>query len=54
VYEPSLDEAGHFAGPASALVRTVLEQVDIFARDIHQALLGESEISWVGILIYRP
>jgi predicted AlkP superfamily pyrophosphatase or phosphodiesterase len=37
-----LDEAGHYAGPASPLVRTALEQVDIFARDVHQALLGES------------
>jgi hypothetical protein len=41
VYEPSLDEAGHLMGPASDLVRTTLAQVDLFAKDIHQALLGE-------------
>jgi predicted AlkP superfamily pyrophosphatase or phosphodiesterase len=49
VYEPSLDEAGHYAGPASPLVRTVLEQVDVFARDIHQALLGENEYIGLGL-----
>jgi predicted AlkP superfamily pyrophosphatase or phosphodiesterase len=55
VYEPSLDEAGHYAGPASPLVRTVLEQVDVFARDIHQALLGESEyLGWHSNLPSLP
>jgi predicted AlkP superfamily pyrophosphatase or phosphodiesterase len=41
VYEPSLDEAGHLAGPSSPLVRTTLQHVDMFVKDVHQALVGE-------------
>ncbi|KAH9948891.1 Phosphodiest-domain-containing protein [Amylocystis lapponica] len=37
-YEPSLDQAGHLAGPASDLVNKVLHQVDVFARDLQYAL----------------
>ncbi|KAJ7130881.1 alkaline-phosphatase-like protein [Mycena filopes] len=37
-YEPSLDQAGHRAGPASALVNKTLAQVDVFARDLHNEL----------------
>ncbi|KAI0736319.1 Phosphodiest-domain-containing protein [Fomitopsis betulina] len=37
-YEPSLDQAGHLAGPASELVNKVLHQVDVFARDLHDVL----------------
>ncbi|KAF7348334.1 Type I phosphodiesterase nucleotide pyrophosphatase [Mycena sanguinolenta] len=37
-YEPSLDQAGHKAGPYSALVNKTLTQVDIFAKDLHTAL----------------
>ncbi|KAJ7797652.1 alkaline-phosphatase-like protein [Mycena olivaceomarginata] len=38
MYEPSLDQAGHKAGPASALVNKTLAQVDVFAKDLHIAL----------------
>ncbi|KAI0632394.1 Phosphodiest-domain-containing protein [Trametes polyzona] len=37
-YEPSLDQAGHLAGPNSALVNKVLKEVDAFARDLHNAV----------------
>ncbi|KAJ7079766.1 alkaline-phosphatase-like protein [Mycena belliarum] len=37
-YEPSLDQAGHSAGPMSALVNKTLTQVDVFAKDLHTAL----------------
>ncbi|KAF8635974.1 hypothetical protein AX15_000138 [Amanita polypyramis BW_CC] len=37
-YEPSLDQAGHFAGPASALVNSTLKSVDSFARNLHDSL----------------
>ncbi|GJE99017.1 phosphodiesterase domain-containing protein [Phanerochaete sordida] len=37
-YEPSLDQAGHLAGPKSDLVNRVLKQVDVFAKDIHDSL----------------
>ncbi|KAI0916843.1 hypothetical protein AcW2_007127 [Taiwanofungus camphoratus] len=37
-YEPSLDQAGHLAGPASDLVNKVLGHVDMFARDLHAAI----------------
>ncbi|KAJ6530390.1 alkaline-phosphatase-like protein [Mycena vulgaris] len=37
-YEPSLDQAGHKAGPMSALVNKTLSQVDVFAKDLHTAL----------------
>ncbi|KAG8832826.1 hypothetical protein FRC17_000580 [Serendipita sp. 399] len=50
VYEPSLDEAGHLAGPASPLVQTVLEQVDVFAKDVHQALLDRNLTHIVDVI----
>lgn len=37
-YEPSLDQAGHLAGPGSALVNATLEQVDVFAKQLHDSL----------------
>ncbi|KAJ7451621.1 Phosphodiest-domain-containing protein [Mycena latifolia] len=37
-YEPSLDQAGHKAGPMSALVNKTLSQVDVFAKNLHTAL----------------
>ncbi|KAH9889967.1 Phosphodiest-domain-containing protein [Cubamyces lactineus] len=37
-YEPSLDQAGHKAGPNSSLVNKVLKQVDVFAKDLHDAI----------------
>ncbi|KAF8532093.1 Phosphodiest-domain-containing protein [Gautieria morchelliformis] len=37
-YEPSLDQAGHKAGPNSKLVNDTLAYVDRFARDLHMAL----------------
>ncbi|KAJ7069556.1 alkaline-phosphatase-like protein [Mycena amicta] len=37
-YEPSLDQAGHKAGPMSALVNKTLSQVDVFAKNLHKAL----------------
>ncbi|KAJ7625296.1 alkaline-phosphatase-like protein [Mycena polygramma] len=37
-YEPSLDQAGHKAGPMSALVNKTLGEVDVFAKDLHTAL----------------
>ncbi|KAI0357461.1 Phosphodiest-domain-containing protein [Trametes cingulata] len=37
-YEPSLDQAGHLTGPNSPLVNKVLKQVDVFARDLHDAI----------------
>ena len=37
-YEPSLDQAGHKAGPNSKLVNDTLVYVDRFARDLHSAL----------------
>ncbi|KAF8349197.1 Phosphodiest-domain-containing protein [Amanita rubescens] len=37
-YEPSLDQAGHAAGPASALVNATLEEVDTFSKNLHDSL----------------
>ncbi|TFK87336.1 Phosphodiest-domain-containing protein [Polyporus arcularius HHB13444] len=37
-YEPSLDQAGHHAGPKSKLVDKVLKQVDVFARELHDEI----------------
>lgn len=50
VYEPSLDEAGHLTGPSSSLVRTVLQQVDVFAKDIHQVLLDRNLTHIVDVI----
>ncbi|KAF8906136.1 Phosphodiest-domain-containing protein [Mucidula mucida] len=37
-YEPSLDQAGHATGPMSARVNATLQQVDVFAKNLHLAL----------------
>lgn len=37
-YEPSLDQAGHKAGPGSALVNATLREVDLFAKNLHDNL----------------
>ncbi|KAF8630839.1 hypothetical protein AX17_005198 [Amanita inopinata Kibby_2008] len=37
-YEPSLDQAGHLTGPASALVNATLKEVDLFAKKLHSSL----------------
>ncbi|OSD07488.1 Phosphodiest-domain-containing protein [Trametes coccinea BRFM310] len=37
-YEPSLDQAGHLTGPNSPLVNKVLKEVDVFAKDLHDAI----------------
>ncbi|KAK2459691.1 hypothetical protein APHAL10511_008336 [Amanita phalloides] len=37
-YEPSLDQAGHLAGPASALVNASLADIDLFAKNLHDSL----------------
>ncbi|KAL0960766.1 hypothetical protein HGRIS_005788 [Hohenbuehelia grisea] len=37
-YEPSLDQAGHATGPMSARVNKTLQEVDLFAKDLHTAL----------------
>ncbi|KAI8978778.1 Phosphodiest-domain-containing protein [Trametes punicea] len=37
-YEPSLDQAGHLTGPNSPLVNKVLKEVDVFARNLHDAI----------------
>ncbi|RPD62707.1 Phosphodiest-domain-containing protein [Lentinus tigrinus ALCF2SS1-7] len=37
-YEPSLDQAGHSAGPTSKLVDKVLKEVDVFAQELHDEI----------------
>jgi len=37
-YEPSLDQAGHQAGPGSARVNASLKDVDLFAKNLHDSL----------------
>ncbi|TDL22192.1 Phosphodiest-domain-containing protein [Rickenella mellea] len=37
-YEPSLDQAGHKAGPNSKLVNKTLAEVDLFAKNLHNSL----------------
>ncbi|KAF9644291.1 Phosphodiest-domain-containing protein [Thelephora ganbajun] len=37
-YEPSLDQAGHAAGPYSQRVNDTLETVDLFTKGLHEAL----------------
>ncbi|KAF7298845.1 Type I phosphodiesterase nucleotide pyrophosphatase [Mycena indigotica] len=49
-YEPSLDQAGHKAGPMSALVNKTLAQVDIFAKDLHNALVARNLTEIVDIV----
>ncbi|EMD40100.1 hypothetical protein CERSUDRAFT_122188 [Gelatoporia subvermispora B] len=49
-YEPSLDQAGHLAGPASELVNRVLKSVDVFARDLHDELEARNLTNIVDIV----
>ena len=49
-YEPSLDQAGHKAGPASNLVNQTLTYVDAFARDLHAALRSRNLTDIIDIV----
>ncbi|KAL6308356.1 Phosphodiest-domain-containing protein [Sparassis latifolia] len=49
-YEPSLDQAGHLAGPASELVNKVLHNVDVFAKDLHSVLEARNLTDIVDIV----
>ncbi|CAK5284008.1 unnamed protein product [Mycena citricolor] len=49
-YEPSLDQAGHKAGPMSKLVNITLEQVDLFAKNLHTALEERNLIDIVDVV----
>ncbi|KAJ7643899.1 Phosphodiest-domain-containing protein [Roridomyces roridus] len=49
-YEPSLDQAGHKAGPMSALVNKTLTQVDVFAKDLHTALVARNLTEIVDVV----
>ncbi|KAI1794902.1 Phosphodiest-domain-containing protein [Ganoderma leucocontextum] len=49
-YEPSLDQAGHLAGPTSKLVNKVLKQVDVFARDLHDEIEARNLTDIVDIV----
>ncbi|KAF8512855.1 Phosphodiest-domain-containing protein [Hysterangium stoloniferum] len=49
-YEPSLDQAGHKAGPASKLVNDTLAYVDAFARDLHAALRSRNLTDIIDII----
>ncbi|KAI0769919.1 Phosphodiest-domain-containing protein [Fomes fomentarius] len=49
-YEPSLDQAGHYAGPTSKLVNKVLKEVDVFARDLHDQIEARNLTDIVDIV----
>ncbi|KAF5380642.1 hypothetical protein D9757_007065 [Collybiopsis confluens] len=49
-YEPSLDQAGHLAGPMSTLVNKTLAQVDFFAASLHDALANRNLTEIVDIV----
>ncbi|KAH7885418.1 Phosphodiest-domain-containing protein [Phlebopus sp. FC_14] len=49
-YEPSLDQAGHATGPMSALVNQTLLEVDIFARNLHTALIQRNLSSIADVI----
>ncbi|KAF8588935.1 Phosphodiest-domain-containing protein [Ramaria rubella] len=49
-YEPSLDQAGHKAGPVSELVNETLAYVDRFARDLHIALADRNLTNIIDII----
>ncbi|KAI0755226.1 Phosphodiest-domain-containing protein [Daedaleopsis nitida] len=49
-YEPSLDQAGHYAGPTSKLVDKVLKQVDVFAKDLHDEIEARNLTDIVDIV----
>ncbi|KAG2151565.1 nucleotide pyrophosphatase [Suillus bovinus] len=50
-YEPSLDHAGHEKGPMSKAVNTSLAAVDLFARNLTQAL-GERNLTHIVDIIF--
>jgi len=49
-YEPSLDQAGHAAGPYSQRVNETLKYVDAFARNLHNALLDRNLAEIVDVV----
>ncbi|PFH53376.1 hypothetical protein AMATHDRAFT_138050 [Amanita thiersii Skay4041] len=49
-YEPSLDQAGHKAGPASELVNNTLKAVDLFAKKLHNNLEARNLTDIVDII----
>nr|GAT49279.1 type I phosphodiesterase nucleotide pyrophosphatase [Mycena chlorophos] len=49
-YEPSLDQAGHRAGPMSALVNKTLGEVDLFAKNLHKALVARNLTEIVDVV----
>ncbi|OAX37433.1 Phosphodiest-domain-containing protein [Rhizopogon vinicolor AM-OR11-026] len=50
-YEPSLDQAGHATGPMSEAVNMTLAAVDLFARNLTQAL-GERNLTHIVDVIF--
>ncbi|KAG2125529.1 alkaline-phosphatase-like protein [Suillus cothurnatus] len=50
-YEPSLDQAGHATGPMSKAVNMSLAAVDLFARNLTQAL-GERNLTHIVDIIF--
>ncbi|KAF7314540.1 Type I phosphodiesterase nucleotide pyrophosphatase [Mycena kentingensis (nom. inval.)] len=49
-YEPSLDQAGHFAGPMSKLVNITLNYVDGFAKNLHTELVARNLTDIVDVV----
>ncbi|KIJ54235.1 hypothetical protein M422DRAFT_153652 [Sphaerobolus stellatus SS14] len=49
-YEPSVDQAGHKAGPVSKLVNDTLTNVDHFVKDLHTALADRNLTNIVDII----
>ncbi|KAI3616046.1 type i phosphodiesterase nucleotide pyrophosphatase [Moniliophthora roreri] len=49
-YEPSLDQAGHLAGPMSDLVNRTLSTVDAFALNLHDALASRNLTDIVDVV----
>lgn len=50
-YEPSLDQAGHATGPMSKAVNMSLAAIDLFARNLTQAL-GERNLTHIVDIIF--
>lgn len=50
-YEPSLDQAGHSTGPMSKAVNASLAAIDLFARNLTQAL-GERNLTHIVDIIF--
>ncbi|KAI0247612.1 Phosphodiest-domain-containing protein [Lactifluus subvellereus] len=49
-YEPSLDQAGHAAGPYSRKVNDTLKYVDTFAKDLHDSLVARNLTEIVDVV----